>query len=244
MCQSVVKGKPEAWASGRLLEALREGQVHIGLRCFISPPSTPALPGIRYDVQSYGTGSLDFDLVVAWQALCHDTDSNKCLGLQKSCPDQEIRCLLVTAARVLDFRYQATSLETKIQVCLSMKNRVPGGDWDEVKKELAKIYGSGKRITIGRLPPWCQMVCGICGLSKTQSERQIMPGGLRWPKRLSPRMRRSWAFFELRPLAEIDYGVISGMVYVAQSRTLCPEAPQSVAPWLRHGQQVFRWPKH
>lgn len=70
------------WLSGRLKEALEEGAVsgtgfgkHALYRSI-----TCCVAGLRYDVVSYGPGSLDMEFVIAWQALCHDADSNRLLG--------------------------------------------------------------------------------------------------------------------------------------------------------------------
>ena len=53
-------------------------------------------------------GPVDSDYVVAWQALCHDMDSN---------------------------RYKPTSIETKVAVVMAAKSKVPGGEWSAVAKD-------------------------------------------------------------------------------------------------------------
>ena len=59
---------------------------------------------------------MDSDLVIAWQALCHDQDSN---------------------------RYKPTSIETKVAVVMAAKSKVPGGDWGAVSKDsLPSFRGS------------------------------------------------------------------------------------------------------
>ena len=66
--------------------------------------------GARFDVVAYKDDS-DQDLRVAWQAMRHDADSNK---------------------------FRQTSVETKLSICLAVRNRVAGGDWGLVTK--ARVY--------------------------------------------------------------------------------------------------------
>ena len=77
--------------------------------------------GLRCDFVQYAED--DRDIVVAWNALAHDADSN---------------------------RYQQTSIETKVKVVQNVRKRVPGGDWQLVAKSLIAIYGVSKKGTIYR----------------------------------------------------------------------------------------------
>lgn len=89
------------WAAGRLLKVFNDG--------------------MRVDVVEYPED--DPVLVVAWNGLAHDTDSN---------------------------RYRPTTIHMKIQIVNAQRRKVAGGDWDEARKSLLKIYGASKRTTVGR----------------------------------------------------------------------------------------------
>ena len=65
----------------------------------------------------------DDDLRFAWNAMLHDVDSNK---------------------------YTVTSIHNKIEVVLRYVKRVPGGDYQQVMKELLKVYGTSKKTTVWR----------------------------------------------------------------------------------------------
>ncbi len=71
------------------------------------------------------------DLVQAWNALAHDSETN---------------------------RFRATSILTKIKVVTDMRARVPGGEWQLVTKRLVEIYGANKKSLVYR---WISAARGL-----------------------------------------------------------------------------------
>ena len=88
----------------------------------------------------------DDDLRFAWNAMLHDVDSNK---------------------------YTVTSIHNKIEVVLRYVKRVPGGDYQEVMKELLKVYGTSKKTTVWRWVNGAQSIAA--GVLKTLDLKPSLP---------------------------------------------------------------------
>ncbi|CAK0910476.1 unnamed protein product, partial [Prorocentrum cordatum] len=96
--------------------------------------------GIKVSVLEYPED--DHDLVVAHNALTHDTDSN---------------------------RYRSTTVKDMADVANRFRNKVPGGDWNAAQESLLQVYGKSKRAFVWRMvcvaqtmkPPVLQKVVDV-----------------------------------------------------------------------------------
>ena len=77
--------------------------------------------GLRVDLVMYPTEDSTLDEI--WNALAHDTESNKC---------------------------RSTAIHVKIDIVKAEQQKVPGGDYGEVVKSLLNIYGQHKKSVVDR----------------------------------------------------------------------------------------------
>ena len=90
---------------------------------------TALTEGVRVTVLEYPED--DMDLVLAYNVLVHDVETNK---------------------------YKATNLRDMADVAERFRKRTPGGDWSKTLDALVKVYGKGKKTFCWRMVLVCQTI--------------------------------------------------------------------------------------